>query len=342
MERKDYYKILGIDKKASQDEIKAAYRKLSLKFHPDRFASKSEKEQKEAEEKFKEVNEAYQTLGDEQKRKEYDNPNPFGNGGGNPFGGFGGFDFSDIFNSFGGNPFGRGRQQKRTVRGGDIRITLTVTLDEILKKTTKKVKYTRNEGNGTTCSHCGGTGMIYQQRGNTQFMSDCPYCGGTGIEMQKAQHECEFEINGICDKHDVQFNPADNSVSFVQLIEHEGNSVSTNRNENGNLIAIIRFVLPKGFSLASASDVAYDVEIPILDILLGGEIEVPTIDGKTLKTKIAQGLENGTQMRFSGKGLPCNGRNGNMIGIVKYKVPKTINSEEKEILSKLRGKTNFK
>lgn len=343
-ERKDYYKILGVEKTASDEEIKSAYKKLALKYHPDRFAAKSEKEQKEAEEKFKEVNESYQVLSNKEKRNQYDNPNPFGSGnpfdGFNPFGGGGnpfGFDFEDLFG---------GRNKKKyhqRVKGSNIKITLQVTLEDILGKVTKHIKYKRQNGSsGKSCSHCGGTGEMFEQKGSMQFIHPCPYCNGSGLETVTEEHECEFVINGVDESNDVNFNPDTNTATFVQVIKGEGNVVSSNKSDNGDLIAIISFKLPNGYRLETPTDVGFEMEVPILTAILGGEVEVKTLDGSVVKAKIPQGVENGTKMRFGGKGLHSNNKVGNLFGYVKFKMPKNLSNNEKNILSQLVNSENFK
>lgn len=339
---KDYYKILGVEKTASEDEIKSAYKKLALKYHPDRFASKPENEQKEAEEKFKEINEAYQILSDKEKRNQYDNPNPFGNGG-NPFEGFGGFggnpfgfDFGDLFG-------GGGRKQKRQpVRGSNLHIDLHVDLKEILNKTVKKIKYTRKEGDGKTCPHCGGTGQVFEQRGNTQFIHPCPHCGGQGMNMKQVEHECEFTLNGIDASNDVKFDPQTHMVSFVQIVKGEGNTISKNKAENGDLVVVVRFFLPNNFRLETPSDISFEMEIPLLTSLLGGEMEVTCLDGTRVNAKIPQGVSEGTRIRFGGKGMFTEGSFGTMYGNVKLKIPKKITEKERLILTQLKDCENFK
>lgn len=333
-ERKDYYKILGVEKTASEDEIKAAYKKLALKYHPDRFASKTEKEQKEAEEKFKEINEAYQILSDKEKRNQYDNPNPFGNGE-NPFEGFGGF--SDMFDLFGVG----GMKSKKPKKGNSMQIRLTITLNELLTKTKKKVKYKRKEGNGKTCSHCGGTGQLFTNRHGMQIITECPYCGGSGIEMQEVDHECEFYINGVS-PYELSYDKNSGTISFIQIVGGEGNTINDNKGQNGDLIVIVRCQIPSKFTLESETDISFKLEIPLLTALLGGEIEVKTIDNKTLNTKIPQGVSEGGRIRFASKGLMSNGRFGDMFGIIKIKMPKSLNNREREILLQLKNSENFK
>ena len=206
-ERKDYYKILGVDKSATKDDIKKAYRKLAIQYHPDKQQGKSDKEKKEAEEKFKEIAEANEVLSDDKKRAEYDNPSS-----NFKFEGFGGRGFSDFMNGFGFdfdfNPFGNKGQQKRVQKGQSIRFNLGVTLEDIYNGTEKTLKYKRMDkcptcgGSGKghnsrveTCTHCGGTGQFFQQNGFVQTITTCPHCKGKGTILINPCPTCNG--NGI-------------------------------------------------------------------------------------------------------------------------------------------------
>lgn len=342
MSNKDYYKILGVEKTASDDDIKKAFRKLATKWHPDRFASKSEKEKKEAEDKMKEINEAYSVLSDKEKRQQYDNPSPFGNGG-NPFEGFNpfgggnpfGFDFADLFGGHSG--------KKQAKKGSDLRINLNISVDELLQKTTKTIKYNRQEGDGKTCPHCGGTGQFFSQQGNTQYITQCPHCGGTGISMKQVQHECTFDINGVNTEYDVQFNPSTNVLSFITVVPHEGNKISDDESTNGNLIIEVKCQLPFGFRVeGNATDIVVDLHVPVLTAMIGGTIELTDIEGLKLNATIPQGTCDNTKLRFGGKGLMSNGVRGNMYGVVHLKMPQNITETEKNILMQLKDNINFK
>lgn len=334
MAEKNYYDILGVNKDASDEDIKKQFRKLANKWHPDRFATKSKTEQKEAESKMKDINEAYSILSDKEKRQQYDNPSPFGNG--NPFEGFNpfGFDFNDLFG---------GRARKQEKRGSDLRIGINITISELLQKTTKTIKYNRQEGDGKTCPHCGGTGQKFEQRGHTQYITPCHHCNGTGISMKQVSHECTFVINGVNSEYDVQFNPSTNVLSFIMVIPHEGNKISSDDSKNGDLIVEVRCQLPFGFKVeGSPTDITFDLYVPVLTAIVGGNIEFTDIEGVKLNANIPQGTSENARLRFGGKGLMSNGIRGNMYGIVHLKMPKTITQQEKEILEQLKDNTNFK
>ena len=340
---KNFYEILGItddEKKLSDDKfdeiLKRKYRKLASQNHPDKFANKSEAERNAAEDRMKDINEAYETLSDKKKRAAYDNPNPFGNGmnfdGFDGFSGFGGSMLSSFFN----------QSSRAAVKGGNVRITLNVQIDDILNRTLKKVKYKRSEGCGGQCMHCGGTGREIKYQANAMFSSTCRYCGGTGHEQKTVEHECSFTLDGVDDRFDVDFNPSTNTVSFLTVIKGEGNTVSEDKSMNGDLHVIVRFQLPNGFTMESPTDIARTIEIPVLKAIIGGEVEVGTITGTKLKTKIPHGVPDGARLNFNGQGLTSRGKRGNMIGIIKLRMPTSITDEDKTILSQLSEKPNFK
>lgn len=327
----NYYDILGVNKNASDDEIKKAYRKLASKWHPDKFATKSEAEKKEAEDKMKEINEAYETLSDKNKRAAYDNPNPFN---GNPLGGdFGGF--SSMFRDF------MGGMGNKPIRGEDIRIKIHVTLDEILNRTIKKVSYSRKEGEQCACSVCKGTGMVQGNRGGILFRTTCRACEGTGIQMAVKQHECEIELNGLDPSIRCNYDENSNTILFVKVVEGEGNKISNDDSENGNLVVGVEFTLPNEFRLEENGDISTVVEIPVLTAMLGGEAEMSTVSGNKLVVKIPEGVSDGSKIRLANKGLLIQGDFGNLIGVIKLRMPKKLTNEEKTILGSLKAHPNF-
>lgn len=358
--RKNYYEILGVteeEKKLPFDEfsdiIKKKYRKLSLQFHPDRNQGKSEAEKKEAEEKFKELSEAYSVLSDEKKKAEYDNPmSNF------QFNGFGSASFEDImrsFDPFGNFGFGGGREQ-RVVKGQSIRIAVGLTLEEMYNGTKKTVKYKRNgkckhcNGSGKTsktkeevCTHCGGTGQMFAQLGGWQQITTCPHCGGKGKKLINPCSHCNG--SGMAqEEHQVEFNiPKGTSEGFQFTIQGEGCIAERNNGVQGDLIVVIKEKDHDKF-IRDGNDLYYEIEIPIIDALLGCTKTVTTIDGKTLSTKIPQGVEDGTKIRFVGKGMPVYGYNsfGNMYLIVKLVLPKKLSDNEIRLLNELKEQENFK
>lgn len=359
-DRKDYYKILGVDKKASQDDIKKAFRKLSVKWHPDRNNGS-----KEAEAKFKEIAEAYEVLGNEDKRKEYDNPKQTFE-----FHSHGGPDFShmnmdDIFRHFNmhTNPFadfgGGGRQQQQPIKGSSIRIKIKVTLEEVLNGTNKTIKIKRQEPckhcNGTgmtaesrkrTCKTCGGTGMAFSSNGFMSLQQTCPTCGGCGYIIENPCMHCNG--HGVVQNttSEVSFN-IPRGVENGMQIEYAGlgNASPHGKGTNGSLIVMIEIEEHPVFEV-QGRDLICNLEVPAIDAILGCDIEIDTLSGKTIKTKIPQGTPSGKVFRFKGYGLPRYGTTigspGNMIGVVSITVPKELNDNERRLLRELKQQEHFK
>lgn len=359
--KKDYYKILGVKKDASQDEIKKAYRKLAIKYHPDKNPG-----DKKAEEMFKEAAEAYEVLGDEKKRADYDNPASnfdFRASGGPDFahmnideilkhmGGFG-FDF---------DPFGGGgRRQNRQVEGTSIRVRFALTLEDMFNGVTKKIKYKRFEpcddcgGSGMTenskkrtCRTCGGSGNVFSNMGsgfmNMSMMQTCPTCGGQGHIMENPCPKCNG--HGIVSKEvekEIKINKGvANGQSFV--FNGLGNFPPHGEGTPGNLIVNIAQVEHDKFDRVG-DDLVFDLEVPVIKAIVGCTIDVTTIDGKTIAAKIPPLTDNGTQLRFRGYGMPQFNSNtrGNMIGVVKLVMPEKINDEDKKLLEQLCERENFR
>lgn len=359
---KDYYNILGIteeEKKLQGKEfekiIKPKYKKLCLQFHPDKQQGKSENEKKEAEEKFKEIAEAYSVLSDEKKRQEYDNPmSNF------KFDGFGGNGFNDFMNGFGFdfnfNPFGNKGNQKRVVKGQSIRINLNVTLEDIYNGIEKNIKYKRMDkcptcnGSGKghnsrveTCSHCGGTGQFFQQNGFIQTITTCPYCNGKGTVLINPCPTCNG--NGIVStENTIKLTVPKGIANGSQItMQGQGNAPLNCDGIYGDLLIVINEIQHNKFE-RNGNDLYFELEIPVIDGILGCYVEVDTIDGKKLSTKISQGVEDGNQIRFGGKGMPIMNSNGygNMIGIIRLKMPKILSNNDIQLLSKLKESENFK
>ena len=351
--KKDYYKILEItdeEKKLQGKDfekvIKNNYKKLCLKFHPDKQQKKSEKEKKESEERFKEVVEAYEVLSDPKKRQEYDNPM-------SGFDYFGGFDPFDVMNEFG---FGN-RRTNQVNKGQSRRIVLNVTLEDLYNGVTKNVKYKRNgickkcggtgKGPNTkieTCQHCGGNGQIIYQNGFMQTVTTCPHCGGTGQKVIDPCSKCngsglDIEENKI----EVKI-PKGVQDGFQMIAKGQGCAPQNGQGVFGDLILLIKTSQHKKFERLN-NDLYFSLEIPVIDAILGCNVNVTTIDGKQLSTKIPSLIEDGKQIRFSGKGMPYyeNPNNyGSMVGVIKIIMPKSLNEEEKTLLSELKNKENFK
>lgn len=349
---KDYYKILGVEKNASQDEIKKAFRKVAHKYHPDK---------KDGDEvKFKEANEAYQVLSNEQKRSQYDR---FGSSGPNPFGGqqqggFGGFDFSgfqqggaefdfgdiDLGDIFGG--FGGGRR-KRQRRGEDLQTRIELTFKESVFGVTKEIQLEHNvvcdtcEGDGAqqgsdmvTCSHCKGQGKVQtQMMGIFATVTECPTCHGTGKVPEKKCKECSGAgIKRV--KERVQFTvPAGIAHGDTLRVAGKGNAVEGGA--TGDLFIQV-LVSPHDTFKRRDLDLIVDHEISITDAVLGGTFEIQMLNGKNIEFKVPAGTRHGTTLRVAGKGIEAQRAKGDLLINVLISIPKKVSSKAKEALEILK------
>ena len=369
MAKRDYYEVLGVDKKASEDEIKKAYRKIAIKYHPDRNPGS-----KEAEEKFKEAAEAYDVLHDPQKRQQYDQ---FGFDAGK-MGGFGGgfggdFSMDDIFSMFGDVFGGRGgfggfggfggsqRQGTRIHRGSDLRLKVKLTLQEIATGTTKKFKVRKDitcpvchgsgaEGNSgsDTCPTCHGQGYVIRTSqslfGMMQSQSVCPTCHGDGKIIKNKCNHCHGE--GVVKGEEVvEINiPAGVAGGMVVNVPGKGNAGKHN-GVNGDIQVLIEEE-PNDTFVRDGQDVIYNLLLDFPTAALGGQVDIPTIDGQKVRIKIEPGTQPGKTLRLRGKGLPAvqgYGRGmGDLIVNISVYVPKTLSREEKEMLEKMKNSDNFK
>ena len=364
MAKRDFYEVLGIAKGASDTEIKKAYRKAAMKYHPDKFSGANESEKKEAEDKFKEINEAYQILSDENKRAQYDRFGhaAFENGGGAGAGGFGGFsggfeDLGDIFGSFFGGNAGFGgfggfsnSRQRGPEPGEDLRYNLELTLEEAAKGVEKTLKYKRTgtcktcHGTGAQegskmnkCSKCNGTGTIHvTQRtvfGNFQTAQECDVCHGKGEIPEKKCKKCHG--TGI-DTETVEKTikiPAGIDDGQKLRLSGMGNA-STEGGPNGDLYVYIT-VKQHPFFERNGVDIICNVPITFAQAALGGDIEIPTLNGK--KTiKVPAGTQNDKMFRLKGEGIknPRSPYTGDQIVRIKIEVPVNLNSEQQELLKK--------
>jgi molecular chaperone DnaJ len=354
---KDYYNILGLNKGASDDEIKKAYRKKAMQFHPDKNPDNPE-----AESKFKEAAEAYDVLGDSQKRSNYDrfgstDGNPFG--GGNPFGegGFGhGFSMDDIFSQFGdifGGGYGGNRWRNSAKRkGSDLRLKVSLTIEDILKGVTKKLKYKRQEscstcdGKGGTdvrsCLPCNGTGrrVVVQNTpfGQIRQETGCPDCNGSGKRVHNACQNCRGE--GVKSKEqivDVEI-PKGVGNGIVMTMQGYGNSVRDG--VPGDLQIVIEEV--RDFSYQrEGNNLLVEKEISVIDAIIGSNVKVKTPHGE-IPIAIEPGTEHGKKVRIVGKGVPdINLGLGDLIITISLKIPKSISLDEKYVLEKLKNSNNF-
>ncbi|MGI6243161.1 MAG: molecular chaperone DnaJ [Prevotella sp.] len=368
-EKRDYYEVLGVDKNASEDEIKKAYRKMAIKYHPDRNPGN-----KEAEEKFKEAAEAYEVLHDPQKRQQYDQ---FGFNG--PQGGFGGFggggmDMDDIFSMFGDifgghaggfggfGGFGGGQSggRKRVYRGNDLRLKVKLSLQDVASGVTKKFKVRKDvvcnhchgtgaEGSATpeTCPTCHGSGMVNRTVrsvfGMMTTQSECPTCHGEGTIIKNKCKVCGG--TGIVKGEEVvEINiPAGVEEGMVINVNGKGNAGPRN-GVNGDIQVIIEEEANDTF-VRDHQDVIYNLLLDFPTAALGGSAEIPTIDGKRVRMKVEPGTQPGKSVRLRGKGLPAvqgYGRGmGDLIVNMSVYVPKTLSREERNAVESLKGSSNF-
>jgi len=349
---KNYYDILGVSKNATQDEIKKAYRKIAIENHPDRNPGN-----KQAEEKFKEAAEAYSVLSDEQKRKEYDNPVTGGNQFNSGFN-YNDFNIDEILNNMGFGGFNGFRTNAKVMqKGSSVRIRMRLSLKEMYEGVKKKIKYNRYnkcescDGKGTTndskverCKHCGGTGKLYIKNGFFQQISTCVHCGGTGNVTTNPCPKCGG--NGIVKtEQEIEIEIPKGAFQGMQLtVRGFGNAPKNMNGQFGDLIVDILEKESGEKYEREGNNLKTDIEVPVLDAILGCDVTVETINGKKLKAKIPSGTEDGYTMRFAGYGMPEYGsdRFGDLYGTVKLKMPKNITDTERSLLEKLKNNDNFK
>ena len=351
MAKRDYYDVLGVEKSASPDQIKAAYRKQAVKYHPDK-----NKGDKGAEEKFKEASEAYHVLSNSERKQNYDNFGhaAFENGGGGR-GGFGNFDFSgsfsDIFEDFFGEGFGGGgrRSRRSNNRGSDLRYDLSITLEEAYTGKKQDIKFSTSErcvtcsGSGSkpghsasSCSMCGGHGQVRSSQGFFTVQQTCPQCAGSGEQITDPCTSCGGQGKKQASKRLSVTIPK--GVDDGTRIRLSGKGEAGSRGaSNGDLYL---FINVESHELFKRSEVNLFFEFPIsfTDAALGTTIEIPTIDGGKAKIKIPDGTQSGKQFRLKGKGMPFmrRGDYGDLYVQVNTEVPVSLNKEQKELLEKFR------
>ena len=353
-DKRDYYEVLGVSKSASEQELKSAYRKLAMKYHPDKNQG-----DKEAEAKFKEINEAYEVLSDAEKRKLYDqfghagvNQNGggyggFGQGGFEGFGGFGGFE--DIFSEMFGGGFGSSQRRKAGPRkGADIRVDVDLKFEEAAFGVEKEIEFLRSDdcptcngsgaapGKGTkTCSKCGGSGEIrYSQRtlfGESISVRECDSCNGTGKIPEEVCHTCKGKTK-VRKKHRVKVKiPAGVDSGNVLTVRGEGNQ-GEKGGPRGDVQVYMRVSSHKLFD-RDGDDVIYEMHISFATATFGSEVTVPTLDGK-VKYKIEPGTQSGTVFRLKGKGIPVlqgYGRGDQYVKVI-VDVPTKLSDSQKKAL----------
>ena len=360
MAKRDYYDVLGVNKSASPEEIKSAYRKLAVKYHPDKNPG-----DKSAEDKFKEASEAYGILSDKSKKENYDNFGhaAFENGGGGQggFGGFGGFngsDFSDIFEDFFGD-FGGGRRSNRgrssSNRGSDLRYDLSITLEEAYKGKKQNIQFSTSEkcitckGNGSKpghspdrCTYCGGNGRVRTNQGFFTVQQTCPQCAGSGEEITHPCNDCNGQGNKQTSKKLAVTIPQGVDDGTRIRLSGKGEA-GTRGGANGDLYLFIN-VKPHELFKRSDENLFFECPISIADAALGTTIEIPTIDGGRAKIKIPEGTQSGKQFRLRGKGMPYmrGSGNGDLYVQIETEVPVSLNKKQKELLEQFREIENEK
>lgn len=356
-EKRDYYEVLEITKTATVEEIKKAYKKKAIQYHPDKNPGNPE-----AEEKFKEAAEAYEVLSDEQKKAKYDR---FGHSAPGGFGGHsgGGFSMDDIFSQFGDifggfGGFGGGGGGRRTNRGSDLRVKVKLTLKEILTGVEKKIKvkkyvscqYCKGTGadNGTaytTCSTCNGSGVVTRvmntMLGQMQTQSTCPTCNGEGKSITKKCSHCSGE--GIVREDEViSINIPAGVAEGMQLSMNGKGNAARHGGINGDLLIVIEEEKHEEL-LRDDNDLVYNLLLSVSEAALGETIEVPTLDGKA-KVKIEAGTQPGKVLRLKNKGLPSINRygTGDLLVNISIYIPENLTDKEKEILKDLAESPSFK
>ena len=366
MAKRDYYEVLGVSKSADVTVIKKSYRKIAMKYHPDKNPGDAK-----AEEKFKEAAEAYEILSDEQKRARYDRYGHAGVGGNSGFGGQGGMTMEDIFAQFGdvfggggGSPFGdffgggsRGGQ-RRGQRGSNLRIKVKLTLEEIQTGVTKKIKVkkkvscktcggsgAKDSGSVQTCSTCRGSGYVRQVRstflGQMQTTTACPTCSGSGQQITAKCKTCRGVGSTESDEILEIEIPAGVAEGMQLSMAGKGN-VGSNGGSAGDLLISIEEKKHPDF-VRDGSNIIYELHINFADAALGTSFEVPTLSGK-VKIKVPPGTQAGKMFRLRDKGLPSvqsYGKGDQLINVNIW-TPKDLTSEERKMMEKLQKSPNFR
>lgn len=358
--KRDYYEVLGVDRNATADEIKKAYRSLAFKYHPDKNPGNTE-----AEEKFKEAAEAYSVLSDEAKRQRYDQFGHAGSGAGAGAGGFGGgFTMEDIFSQFGdifggsafGDIFGGGGSPRRR-KGTDLRIKLKLNLREIANGVEKKIKVKRYvacnacSGNGskggnslTNCTTCNGSGQVRKVvntiMGQMVSTSTCPTCNGEGKQVKERCEACAGEGRLMQDDMITLNIPAGVGEGMQLSMSGKGNA-PVRGGVPGDLLIVIDEEEDE-FLKRDGNNVVYDLHLNFADAALGTTLEIPTIDGRA-RINIEAGTQGGKILRLKGKGIKdINGyTRGDQLVHVNVWTPQQLTSEERTMLEKLRDSQNF-
>ena len=355
MAKRDYYEVLGVQKNASKDDIKKAYRKLAVQYHPDKNPG-----DKVAEEKFKEATEAYEVLADDKKKQAYDQfgfAGVEGMGSSSPHETFRGFedifgDFSSIFDMFmgGGSRHGGGGSRQ----GANLRYDIEISFKDAVLGTKVEIQYSRNDscktcnGSGAAsgtgkkvCPTCKGTGQIRQSAGFFSMASPCPSCGGQGEIIEKPCPECGG--TGTQKKRQkimVTIPPGIEHGKRV-IVQRQGDAGQAGGTP-GDLHVVIR-VKPHEFFERQAEDLYCAIPISITQAALGADIHVSTLEGKTIKVKVPAGIQNGKMLRIRDEGVPSSGRRGNLYIKMMVQVPSKLSKRGRELmeeLSRVEGENN--
>ena len=363
MSKRDYYEVLGVDKNATPEELKKAYRKAAIKFHPDKNP-----DDKGAEDKFKEAAEAFDVLNNADKKARYDqfgHDGMKGGFGGNAGRGGGGFSMDDIFDQFGDifgggfGGFGGGRSQgQRVNRGSDLRVKVKLTLKDIAYGVDKKLKISKLvscdtcSGTGakdansyTSCSTCQGSGYTTQVVntffGRQQTTRPCPSCNGEGKIISDKCVTCHGEgVNKSDEVVEIRI-PAGVANGMQLSVSGRGNAAKRG-GESGDLLVIIEEIADENL-IREGNDLIYNLKLGVIDAILGASVEIPTVDGKA-KIKIDAGTQPGKVLRLKKKGLPdINGyRHGDILVCVDIYIPESTSSSEKKTLEEMRDSKSFK
>ena len=359
MSKRDYYEVLGVGRDATDDELKAAYRKASIKYHPDHNPDDSE-----AEEKFKELNEAYGILKNPDERAAYDSMGhaafeQYKSGGGSAGGGFSGFggfgDLSDIFGEFFGSAFGgQAQQRNRPQKGADIRVNLDLTFEEAVFGCEKKIKVNRKEsctvcsGSGAEpgtsdekCDRCGGSGQIRTTQqslfgGMVQTVQSCDSCGGTGRIIKDTCKKCHGAGTETIQRQiDIKIPAGVDSDSVLPLRDQGNAGLKGGRNGD---IYVYFSIKPHELFRRDGNNVYLTVPITFAQAALGDELKVPTLEG-TVKLKIPEGTQSGTTFKLKNKGIasPNGFGKGSQYIVVELEVPKKLKENQKKLLREFAG-----